>query len=405
MISKYLEKKFILSFGLILGLISIYYFGDRTLDNEWKIMVYNLEEHNILSSRTINGELIPNIFMPPLYPFFLFSIKKIIFGQNIYIPTILCIQLFLYLLSGAILEKILDLLIDKNFAKIGMTMFILFPLNIYSVGQISSINLNLFLMLIFVYSFVQMYKNNYLIYILSFSISASLLMLLRGEFFIFFLVSLFYLLLKKKSFSHVLSAFLISLVVLSPYLIRNFKDFGVITITKSTGFNLLKGNNPLSKVEGVPMWDGYDVVPDLKVKLDNIRPYKKYDVISDKIFLERAIEFISEDPKRYMKLYLKKTLSFLFIDVESSYPGYYSFLNIIPKLLLSVTSLISIIIFFNFKINLYNYFVLYYFSNIGLFSFFFILPRYTLSILPIQIILSVFLIKKINSKLNLKFNK
>ncbi len=66
MISKYLEKKVILSFGLILGLISIYYFGDRTLDNEWKIMVYNLEEHNILSSRTINGELIPNIFMPPL---------------------------------------------------------------------------------------------------------------------------------------------------------------------------------------------------------------------------------------------------------------------------------------------------------------------------------------------------
>tara|TARA_B110000444_G_C18798081_1_gene575962 strand:+ start:284 stop:1495 length:1212 start_codon:yes stop_codon:yes gene_type:complete len=402
MISKYLEKKFILSFGLILGLISIYYFGDRTLDNEWKIMVYNLEEYNILSSRTINGELIPNIFMPPLYPLFLFSIKKIILGQNIYIPTILCIQLFLYLLSGAILEKTLDLLIDKNFAKIGMTMFILFPLNIYSVGQISSINLNLFLMLIFIYSFVQMYKNNYLIYILSFSISASLLMLLRGEFFIFFLISLFYLLLKKKSFSHVLSAFLISLVVLSPYLIRNFKDFGLITITKSTGFNLLKGNNPLSKVEGVPMWDGYDVVPDLKVKLDNIKPYKKYDVISDKIFLERAIEFISEDPKRYMKLYLKKTLSFLFIDVESSYPGYYSFLNIIPKLLLSVTSLISIIIFFNFKINLYNYFVLYYFSNIGLFSFFFILPRYTLSILPIQIILSVFLIKKINKKLNLK---
>ena len=402
MISKYLEKKVILSFGLILGLISIYYFGDRTLDNEWKIMVYNLEEHNILSSRTINGELIPNIFMPPLYPLFLFSIKKIIFGQNIYIPTILCIQLCLYLLSGIILEKTLDLLIDKNFAKIGMTMFILFPLNIYSVGQISSINLNLFLMLIFIYSFVQMYKNNYLIHILFFSMSASLLMLLRGEFFIFFLISLFYLKKKKKPFSHVLSAFLISLVVLSPYLIRNYKDFGVVTITKSTGFNLLKGNNPLSKVEGIHMWDGYDVVPDLKVKLDNIRPYKKYDVISDKIFLERAIEFIKEDPKRYMKLYLKKTLSFLFVDVESSYPGYYSYLNIIPKLLLSVTSLISIIIFFNFKINLYNYFVLYYFSNIGLFSFFFILPRYTLSILPVQIILSIFLIKKINTKLNLK---
>jgi hypothetical protein len=402
MISKYLERKFIISFGLILGVISIFCFGDKTLDNEWTTMVYNLETHNILSSRTINGELIPNIFMPPLYPLFLFCIKKVIFSQNIFIPVVLSIQLFFYLLSGVILEKTLNLLNGGSLAKIGMTVFILFPLNIYSVGQISSINLNLFLMLIFIYSFVQIYKTNYKIYILSFSISASLLMLLRGEFFIFFFFSLFYLILKKKSFSHVLLAFILSLIILSPYLIRNYKNFGVITITKSSGFNLLKGNNPLSKVEGIHMWDGYDVVPDLKEKIKNIEPLKKYDVISDKIFLERAINFISENPDRYIKLYFKKILSFLFVDIESSYPGYYSPLNIIPKLLLSITSLISIVIFFNFRVNLYNYFVLYYFLNIGLFSFFFILPRYTLSILPIQIILSVFLIKKINTKLNFK---
>ena len=402
MISKYLERKFIISFGLILGVISIFCFGDKTLDNEWTTMVYNLETHNILSSRTINGELIPNIFMPPLYPLFLFCIKKVIFSQNIFIPVVLSIQLFFYLLSGVILEKTLNLLNGGSLAKIGMTVFILFPLNIYSVGQISSINLNLFLMLIFIYSFVQIYKTNYKIYILSFSISASLLMLLRGEFFIFFFFSLFYLILKKKSFSHVLLAFILSLIILSPYLIRNYKNFGVITITKSSGFNLLKGNNPHAKVEGIHMWDGYDVVPDLKEKIKNIEPLKKYDVISDKIFLERAINFISENPDRYIKLYFKKILSFLFVDIESSYPGYYSPLNIIPKLLLSITSLISIIIFFNFRVNLYNYFVLYYFLNIGLFSFFFILPRYTLSILPIQIILSVFLIKKINTKLNFK---
>jgi len=402
MISKYLKTYFILLFGLIFGLISIYFFGDRALDNEWSRMVYNLEKHNILSSRTINGELIPNIFMPPLYPFFLFSIKKLTFGENFYIPAVLSIQLFFYLLSGVILEKILRILIDKNFAKIGMIVFMLFPLNIYSVGQISSVNLNLFLMLIFIYSFVQIYRTNYKIYILPFSISGSLLMLLRGEFFIIYFFSLFYLLLKKKTFFNVLSAFIISLIILSPYLTRNYKDFGVLTITKSSGFNLLKGNNPHAKVEGIHMWDGYDVVPDLKDKLQKIKPLKKYDVISDKIFLERAIKFISENPNRYIKLYFKKVLSFLFVDIESSYPGYYSPLNIIPKLLLSITSLISIVIFFNFRITLYNYFVVYYFLNIGLFSFFFILPRYTLSILPIQIILSIFLVKKINTKLNLK---
>jgi len=193
----------------------------------------------------------------------------------------------------------------------------------------------------------------------------------------------------------------VSILVVSPYLLRNYKIFETITITKSAGFNLLKGNNPLSKVEGIGMWHGYDVVPDLKDKLENLRPIEKYDLLADPIFLDRAVQFIKEDPKRYVKLYFKKVFSFLLVDFESSYPGYYSIFNILPKILFSILSLISIIIFVSLRLNLYNYFVMFYFLNIGLISFFFILPRYTLSLLPIQIILSMFLIKKISNKYSL----
>ena len=38
------------------------------------------------------------------------------------------------------------------------------------------------------------------------------------------------------------------LLIISPYLIRNFNIFNVITITKSSGYNLLKGNHPNTKV-------------------------------------------------------------------------------------------------------------------------------------------------------------
>ena len=392
---EFIKKNLILMLAVAAGLFSIYFFGDKTLDNEWKVMVHNLEENNILSSREVNGVLVPNIFMPPLYPIFLFIIKKISFNSNIYLTTILLIQLCFHLLSANILKKILNLLFEEKLSNLGFLIFLFFPLSIYAVGQISSINLQILLFIIFIYNFIKIFETNKKIFIVFFSIASGLLMLLRGEFFIFFIFSLIYLFLKKKNFSSILIALFVAILTISPYLVRNYQIFQTVTITKSAGFNLLKGNNPLSKVEGIGMWHGYDVVPDIKDELENLKPIEKYDLLSDPIFLNRAVMFIKENPSRYIKLYFKKVFSFLFVDFESSYPGYYSIFNILPKILFSVLSLASIFFFVSLRINLYNYFVLIYFLNIGLMSFFFILPRYTLSLLPIQIILSMFLIKKI----------
>ena len=391
----YIKNNFVLLLGVLAGLVSIYFFGDRNLDNEWGGMVQNLENNNILSSRIIDGELVPNIFMPPLYPFFLFVLKKFFFIDSFYVTGVLLIQLLLFIYSAIILEKIINILFEKKYSKIGVLIFIIFPLNIYAVGQISSINLQIFLFMVFTYNFIKIYKTNEKLNILFFSLSSGLLILLRGEFFLFFILSALYLFFKKKSFLETILIFFLTSIVISPYLIRNYKIFEEITITKSTGFNLLKGNNPLSRVEGIHMWYGYDVVPDLKNDLKSLRPIKKYDLLSDKIFLNKALDFIKNDPNRYIKLYFKKLFSFLFIDMNSTYPGYYSLFNIVPKLLLSISSLVSIIILCRPKINLYNYFALYYFLSAGIYSVFFILPRYTLSILPIQIILTLFLIKKI----------
>ena len=393
-----MKKNLILILAITAGLFSIYFFGDRNLDNEWQVMVYNLETNNILSSRKINGVLVPNIFMPPLYPIFLFIIKKILFNSELYLTVILLIQLYFHLLSAHLLKKILNLLFEKKFSNLGFLIFLFFPLSIYAVGQISSINLQILLLLVFIYNFIKISETNSKISIVFFSVASALLMLLRGEFFIFFIFTLIYLFLIKKNFLTILIALFVSILVLSPYLVRNYKIFQTITITKSAGFNLLKGNNPLSKVEGIGMWYGYDVVPDIKDELANLKPIEKYDLLSDPIFLNRAVVFIKENPSRYIKLYFKKVFSFLFVDFESSYPGYYSIFNILPKILFSILSLASIIFFVSLRINLYNYFVLIYFLNIGLISFFFILPRYTLSLLPIQIILSMFLIKKIAKK-------
>ena len=66
---------FLLIIGAALRFLSIYLYGDTDVDNEWGIMLLNLEQNNILSVRAVDGVPVPNIFMPPLYPIFLYVIK------------------------------------------------------------------------------------------------------------------------------------------------------------------------------------------------------------------------------------------------------------------------------------------------------------------------------------------
>ena len=140
-----------------------------------------------------------------------------------------------------------------------------------------------------------------------------------------------------------------------------------------------------------------EVVPEVKAKLDDLvqkGPSNDYDLLQDKILLDQAIKFIKEDPLKYIKLYFQKFLSFMFIDINANYTKYYSPIHLVPKLILGITTFIGIILSFNLRINATNFISLYYFANIGLFSIFFILPRYSLSLLTIQVILSLFIIKK-----------
>ena len=192
---------------------------------------------------------------------------------------------------------------------------------------------------------------------------------------------------------------LLTTTVVSPYLYRNYEIFSVITVTKSGGYNLLKGNHPRTKVEGTGMFGRVEfVIPEVKLKLQELNakgPIQKHDLIKDEILLSQAIYFIKQDPVRYMLLYIKKFTSFLFIDFNSSYNNYYSILHIVPKIILALASLIGILLSIKKKINISNFFIFFYLSNIGLFSIFFILPRYSLSLLTIQLILSFYGVKKI----------
>lgn len=208
----------------------------------------------------------------------------------------------------------------------------------------------------------------------------------RRIFCILFIHFIIFFIKKKKNL--IISSSLITLILITPYLIRNYLIFETITITKSAGINLFKGNNPLAKAEGM-LDDIEKISKETHEKIKKITPQPKYDLIIDNLYKEEAIKFIINDPAKYSKLYVVKFFSFLFFDIKSNYPNYYNILHIIPKILISLTTLIGTFLLLKNK-GILRFFSLYYLLNAFIFSFFFILPRYSLSLLPIQIILTCY---------------
>jgi len=246
--------------------------------------------------------------------------------------------------------------------------------------------------------------------IIIFSISSGLLFLIRGEFILIFLTSIFYLLLFKKiKVKSLFKIIVIISLIISPYVIRNYFTFDQITIVKSLGYNLWKGNNQWSLTEGsefsnrvnfseVQKEIDHPEIISLKKKLKNIKTNKYYEINRDKVFLEEAKQNLIREPNRYFNLFLVKLFSYFFVDLQSNYPNYYNFFHFVPILVVSLFSFPGLVIAFKKNDFKMNYLLIYLFLNLIIFSIFFILPRYKLIILPAQIMLATLFINYIYRK-------
>jgi 4-amino-4-deoxy-L-arabinose transferase-like glycosyltransferase len=320
--------------------------------------------------------------MPPLYAYYIYFFSTFsLEGQN-YILTILFSQVLLSSISVAIFYKISKIFFSKTISLSISLLYSLFPLHVYACSQISSISLQTFLTILFVYFFFQFIEKRGSLLVFAVSFVGGLIILLRQEFVAVLVLSLFYaFIFYKIRLKEIFLILLISLVTISPYLIRNIIVFETITITKTTGYNFWKGSHP--NAEGL---EGSEIINDnLKKQIDKIPKDKFYGLNFDNLFLNEAIKNIKVDPTRYLTLFIKKAFSFLFIDINSPNPNYYNPLHYIPVLLFGIIALIGIGLS-DKKSHKLNYLVLLFFFYVFIFSTVSILPRYKLIILPLQII-------------------
>ena len=78
---------FLLSFLIRIPIILIY--GDTSLDHEWKHLVGNLIENGRLVYESFDGILLPNLWMPPLYAYYVYVFLAFGLESQNYILTIL----------------------------------------------------------------------------------------------------------------------------------------------------------------------------------------------------------------------------------------------------------------------------------------------------------------------------
>lgn len=394
--------------SLIVRILAAFIYADTTIINEWSDLINNyetsgkfgqwvVESEFIASARAakIGETVLPSVYMPPLYYYFIFSVKVISSGLIDHVALLISFQIILSLISIYVLFKIIKTFAKFEIAIIFSIFFSLFPLNIYSSVQVSSVTLQVFLITFYIYFILQLFNKINFKNLLFFSIFSGLLILIRGEFFIFYFIILFYIFFYvHKNLKFLLTSIVMTLLIIAPYLKRNYDNFNTLVLTKSFGYNLLKGNNPEFKIEGNPSFIAKKYPTGIfRVKTDN-----NYEINIDNRYKEEALIFIKENPLKCLHNYILKVFSFTFIDFTSTYPNYFNFLHLFPKIILSILSFFGAILALNKK-SIFQFLSLFYFSNIFLFSVFFILPRYSLMLLPVQILLTIKLLQTIYLKI------
>lgn len=368
---------FLLIFLTFIKIIFSFFYGDIEIDNEWNKINQNLVEFGEFSFYEIDGQRIPSVYMPPLYPYILYFFFKLNFEYYYTIKLVLIFQCIFSSTAIFIFKLILEKYFSKTNSSIISLIYFLFPLNFYAASQISSVSIQVSLFIFYIY-FILNFRLNFILL----AICSSLLILMRGEFWLLYLLSLLFLFVQNIKYTKkILVSLLISLIVISPVLIKNYKIFNQIILTKSFGYNLWRGNTEPLNLNGnnFPMTDTF--MNDFKNSGNDIL---KFELYFDNYFLKDAKSNIYENPLKYFKHYLRKFFAYSIFNFDSNYPNYFNPIIIIPEILLSIFAILGIgMSIFKKKNFLLLLLVLFY---LALIPVFFILPRYKLFILPLYFI-------------------
>lgn len=394
-------------------LASIWLVGDSELANEYATYVPNLLHGRGFSYYSVEqtGEItdkylldpkqtFPSAFKPPVYPMFL-TLFGLLFGTGKL--GILLIELFQVLLGLASCWFIYDITIinfNRLTAIIALLLAGIYPLLVFSPSQVSDAVLQVFLICLLYWLLFKIERTANLKWIIPLTgIILGILLIARTEMWIYLPFIFFWLSGRAKDWQRLtLYITIVAFIVVSPWVIRNYYQFGTFSFNTSGGLNLWEGQNQDAK--GVPSWY---TNPSAKLSGESIHKIAEiplandYEVLLDKIYFNEAKSFILNNPDKVIRLAFYKAFfywSSLYPGIDFIYPNVASPVYWLPWLFLLPFFIYGAIINFRSFKKLFLFYSSFFLGTLTVMVFF-VLPRYILFILPWVIVFAASAMTKI----------
>ncbi len=284
----------------------------------------------------------PSAFMPPGYVLFLipfFYIKNILYRNII----IIVFQHLISFVSIYILSQLVAKKFSENTATILIFIGLLLPEFIVAthfIGPTIFYHLILSLIFFFIYN---LGKDKYSIWGLSMTIAIGIYF--RSELILLF-IGFVLLWIKEKRWNWIAKSTLIVILVLSPWVVRNYLIFNhFIPLTTNGGMNLYRGHN-LEQSGGWP-------TPLDTGLLKKIIQEPNFEYELHQMFLNDALLVIKQNPQKEIWLTFKKCVQFWFFDWEderTKSPFY-----LVPWLIVLLMSIVGIYLNYNWEKFKYEY--------------------------------------------------
>nr|MBN2276206.1 glycosyltransferase family 39 protein [candidate division Zixibacteria bacterium] len=250
----------------------------------------------------------PTAYRPPGYPFFLSRLYAI-FGTHPQIGAVanIALSLAIMLISYLIIRRILN----EGSARWTMVILAFFPSQLLFVNLLASEPLftALFLTAVYIFILACRRRRNQNWYILAGGVFLGLATLTRAITLLYLIVPVVFWLAVTRTWRKTITYTLVALIgltlVVSPWMIRNYRQKGKFTISTNRGINLLIGNQP-----GSGMGWNQPVTEEFSIG-DPTR-----EVYIDSVGWSRGIQYIESDPIGFVKRGFLKILYFYAVDME-----------------------------------------------------------------------------------------
>ncbi len=300
----------IIRVGYILTLENSVYWEDET-------DYMRLSESIVTGNGFVNPDGQPTAFRAPGYPVFLAALNVV--GIKGILPIRIA-QAFISVLTLFLLYLLACRIFNPVAGIVSLGLGAVYPYFIFISGTVLATVLYSFLLVLFAYIFhIALSEKNKWMLLLS-GIVLGLTILTRSAALVILGVIFLWLFITFRKDLKIFAGYSLlltgaCLIVISPWIVRNYTKLNVANISSNGGRNLWLGNNKNATINS-----GSDLVltDRIEKKLQSVHNESEID----NVYNHEAVRYIRENPGRFLKLTLAKAVSFWRLDPSPTTTGY-----------------------------------------------------------------------------------